>query len=149
MSRWVNLRNPDTSRLVVDKDWTTDGQRSQHRHQGGPRSAVPSPGPTLRAFPLTFKTRRPIRGLSPSHSVSVRVMSVSRLSDRSRYCSFFRRWDVKQGITKTCLEETNLHVQAAADANLLASARPTLALMMDTFLGYCRRKPNSMSETNL
>lgn len=156
-SRWVSLSNLPTSRLVMDKDWTTEGQRSLclrgtvNIFIKTLKSCVPSYKSTLRAFPLMFKTRRSFRGLSPSHSVSARVMSVSRLLDRSRYCRFFRRWDVKQGITKTCWDETKLFSSPEHLCQMLkARHQPfTFAFMIDTFLGYCRTNPQLINEANL
>lgn len=153
-SRWVSLSNLPTSRLVMDKDWTTEGQRSLlstkscsrfYKNPKTSKRSVPSYESTLRAFPLMFKTRRSFRGLSPSHSVSVRVMSVSRLLDRSRYCRFFRRWDVKQGITKTCLDETKLFCSPEHICQMLKARRQPfyLSIYDGHFPGVLQNKPTA------
>ena len=66
---------------------------------------------TLRAFPLMFKTRSSFSVPFPSHSVSPRVRSVSRLSVRSRYCRFNRRRVEGQGITKIWGRRSNLRMK--------------------------------------
>lgn len=59
------------------------------------------PVDTFRGFPLMFKTLRSFNVLLFSQSDSARVRSVSRLSEKSKYCRFTSRWEVAHGITYT------------------------------------------------
>lgn len=118
MSRCVSLENFVTSRLTVDKDWTEMGNESWKALVIiNPQNSWILVGNadfikvlyfTFRAFPLKFKTRMSFKVCVVPQSVSTRVRSVRRLSDRSRYCRFFSRWDVRQGITNTWRKKPKL-----------------------------------------